>query len=109
MAKKKSKSTKSTPPKLKTMTQQDIYKAISNKLRGFTLSEIKEILDAEKQVIKKAVKQKKRVIMKDYMTLYGKTVESRKWTSKLDGVERVTDPRIRVCTRIGKGFKTFVN
>lgn len=109
MAKKKAKSTKSTPPKLKTMTQQDIYKAISSKLRGFTLSEIKEILDVEKQVIKKAVKQKKRVIMKDYMTLYGKSVEGRKFISKLDGVERVIGPKVRVCTRIGKGFKALVN
>ncbi|XMB67145.1 hypothetical protein RI065_01105 [Mycoplasmatota bacterium zrk1] len=45
------------------------------KLRGYTLNEVSEILDTEKQ----AVKKRKRVVMRNFLTLTPRLIPKRKW------------------------------
>ncbi|XMB85434.1 HU family DNA-binding protein [Mycoplasmatota bacterium WC44] len=104
-----SKSTTNKAKKPISMTQLDIGREIVRKLRGYTLKEVLEILDIEKQVIRIAIKRKKRVVLRNFLTFETAVMPERKWKSALDGKTRTSPSKLRILVRPGKGFKDYVN
>lgn len=94
---------------LETVNQVDVLRAIAEKLPVFRHSEIKVILEAEREFVMDSIKNGKRVVMKNYLTMY--PIKTSQRTMKNPLTNKIVDvpAGVRIGVRTGEGFKRFIN
>lgn len=93
------------------ITQVEIMREMKlhKKLRGYTLDDIEDVISVYKETLKKQLKKGKKIIIRDFITLDPVEVPEKKdWVSPIDGKKRTIPARTRVCVRVGRGLKEYV-
>lgn len=92
----------------KPVDQLKIAKIISKEMPNLTLSEIQMVIQREQELTILAIAEGRRVVKKNYLTLYPIDVKSKKWTSPLNGETYDIPEHKSIGVRLGEGFKARV-
>ena len=99
---------KETPKAKKPVDQLKIAKIIAKEMPDLTLSDIQAVIQREQELTIMAVAEGRKVVKKNYLTLYPIDVASKKWVSPLNGQSYDLPEHKSVGVRVGEGFKARV-
>lgn len=102
-----SKEAKETKAK-KPVDQMKIARIIANEMPNLTLSEIQAVIQREQELTIMAVAEGRKVVKKNYLTIYPSSVKAKTWVSPLNGQSYQIPKHNTVCVRVGEGFKSRV-
>ena len=103
-----SKEKQTTPKAKKPVDQLKIAKIIANEMPQLNLSDIQAVIQREQELTILAVSEGRKVVKKNYLTLYPIDVAAKKWISPLNGMSYDLPEHKSVGVRIGEGFKARV-
>ena len=103
-----SKKTKEEPRVKKPVDQLKIAKIIAKEMPNLTLTEIQAVIQREQELTILAVAEGRKVVKKNYLTLYPIDVSSKTWKSPLNGETYELPEHKSVGVRVGEGFKARV-
>lgn len=92
----------------KPVDQLKIAKLINKELPHLTLTDIQKVIQMEQELTILAVSEGRKVVKKNYLTLYPIQVKSKKWVSPLNGIAYDLEAHTSVGVRVGEGFKARV-
>lgn len=96
------------PKVKKPVDQLKIAKIIAKEMPNLTLSEVQAIIQREQELTIMAVAEGRKVVKKNYLTIYPTPVKAKTWTSPLNGKSYEIPEHNSVCVRVGEGFKARV-
>ena len=104
-----SKKEQSTTEKAKKPVDQlKIAHIIAKEMPNLTLTDIQSVIQREQELTILAIAEGRKVVKKNYLTLYPIDVKAKKWTSPLNGKEYELPQHKSVGVRVGEGFKARV-
>lgn len=92
----------------KAVDQKRIAKIIASEMSELTLTQIQAVIQREQELTIMAVSEGRKVIKKNYLTLYPIDVNAKQWTSPLNGQTYNLPSHRSVGVRLGEGFKARV-
>ena len=92
----------------KPVDQLKIAKIIAKEMPDLTLSQIQAIIQREQELTILAVCEGRRVVKKNYLTLYPLKVKAKTWKSPLNGEVYEIEEHTSIGVRLGEGFKARV-
>ena len=102
-----SKEVKETKTK-KPVDQLKIAKIIAKEMPHLTLTEIQAIIQREQELTILAIAEGRRVVKKNYLTIYPIEVKGRKLVSPLNGESYDIPEHMSIGVKVGEGFKALV-
>ena len=99
---------KETTKVKKPVDQLKIAKIIAKENPNLSLTEIQKIIQREQELTILAISEGRKVVKKNYLTLYPIEVKAKKWVSPLNGETYELPEHKGVGVRIGEGFKKRV-
>ena len=96
------------PKVKKPVDQLKIAKLIAKDMPHLSLSDIQAVIQREQELTILAVAEGRKVVKKNYLTLYPINVASKTWVSPLNGQSYDLPEHKSVGVRIGEGFKARV-
>lgn len=102
-----SKQEKETKAK-KPVDQLKMAKIIAKEMPNLTLTDIQMVIQREQELTILAIAEGRKVVKKNYLTLYPIDVAAKKWVSPLNGQSYDLPAHKSVGVRVGEGFKARV-
>ena len=96
------------PKVKKPVDQLKIAKIIAKEMPNLSLTEIQAVIQREQELTIMAVAEGRKVVKKNYLTLYPAPVKAKSWVSPLNGQSYEIPEHNSVCVRVGEGFKSRV-
>lgn len=88
--------------------QLKMAKIISKEMPHLSLSDIQAVIQREQELTILAIAEGRKVVKKNYLTLYPIDVKAKKWKSPLNGQEYELPEHKSIGVRLGEGFKARV-
>ena len=92
----------------KPVDQLKMAKIIANEMPHLSLADIQAVIQREQELTILAIAEGRKVVKKNYLTLYPIDVSAKKWVSPLNGQTYDLPEHKSVGVRVGEGFKARV-